>query len=292
MKNFILWLILALIWSASYGTIKIGLQGFGPITLVAGRMVIASVILLAVLRAKFLTLPMDRASLVTFLISGLLGSVIPFALISYGEAHVDSGLAAVMMGIAPVATVMFAPLLLADERITISAVVGSIIGISGLAVLVGGQALNGVGVHISGQIAILTAALCYASATLYVRRFVKMPALQMATGATLVGAILIAAAALVVEHPFETTAPSARSMMAMAYLGIMATAAANLLYFYLVPRLGAGRMSQINFLVPAFGAIIGITLMGEPFKATIAVALGLILIAVALVSVPRTTTPK
>lgn len=284
MKDTLLWLALALIWSASYGAIKIGLNGFGPMTLVAGRMCIASLILLSVLKFKSQKLGLSKNACTTFLISGLLGSAIPFFLIGFGEASIDSGLAAVTMGIAPIATVMFAPFLLTDEHLTLSKIIGSLLGVAGLVVLFGVDVFSHLGQNNIAQIAIIAAALCYAATTLYVRRYVSIAPLQMATGATLVGAVVITTCAFIFENPFQHRTLPATSLGAMVYLGVMATATANLLYFYLVPRLGAGRMSQINFLVPAFGAIIGLVFLNEPYHHSLLVALGLIMAAVALVS--------
>ncbi len=97
------------------------------------------------------------------------------------------------------------------------------------------------------EFAIITAALCYAATTLYIRRYVSIAPLQMVTGTTLVEAMVITTCALIFENPFHHRSPPAISVGAMAYFGVMATATANLLYFYLVPRLGAGCMSQIKF---------------------------------------------
>ena len=286
MKNVLLWTLLALTWSSSYLAIKLGVETIPPLSLVALRMVIGTTIILIILRFKSLSLPTDIKSWMVLFVSGIMGSIVPFSLISFGEQHVDSGLAALLMGIAPVITVLLAPLVHRDEKLTLPAVLGITIGMAGLIVLVGPGALKGFGLHIAGQIAILGAALCYAFTTLYVRKYACLPALVMAAGSMLIGTIVIVTSAIIIENPLQASLPSTRSLVAVIYLGLFPTALATLIYFYLVPRLGAARMSQVNFVVPVAGSFLGILFLGETFTSGALIALLMILIAVYLVSRP------
>jgi len=255
MKNVILWTLLALTWSSSYLAIKLGVETIQPLSLVALRMLIGTTVILIILRYKSLSLPTDINSWIVLFVSGVMGSIIPFSLISFGEQHVDSGLAALLMGIAPVVTVLLAPLSHRDERLTLPAVLGITVGITGLIVLVGPDALKGFGLHVTGQIAILGAALCYAFTTLYVRKYASLPALVMAAGSMLIGTLVITISAFLFENPLQASLPSTQSMVAVIYLGLFPTALATLIYFYLIPRLGAARMSQVNFVVPVAGTL-------------------------------------
>jgi drug/metabolite transporter (DMT)-like permease len=276
------------VWSSSYSIIKIGLETIPALSLVAGRMVVGACFLYLILKFKGLSLPMRLKDWGIFFIVGLLGNVIPFFLISYGEGHVDSGLAAVMMGIAPVVTVLLAHYFVDGESLTGASIGGVVLGVCGLFVLFGGNVLEGVGGHIWGQVAITLAALCYALCTVYVRKFVKLPALIMATGSVIVGAISILPFAIIDLAASSGIAVSTTSITAVVYLGVCPTAMAALIYFYLMPHLGAGRMSQINFLVPVFGAFIGVMFMYEPFTPTLILVLAIILIAIYLVNLkPR-----
>lgn len=292
MKNIILWVVLALIWGNSYFAIKIGIETITPLSLVAGRMLIASVILLLIMRFKGLSLPRDLKSWTILTVSGLIGSVVPFWLISFGEQHVDSGLAALLMGIAPVVTILLAPLAHKDEKLTKMSLIGIGFGIMGLLTLFGPSVLNGFGNHVLGQVSILGAALCYGFITLYVRKYANLPALVMGAGSTLIGAALITVAALLLDAPFETDLPSVRSMIAVVYLGVFPTALATWIYFYLVPQLGAARMSQINFAVPVVGTFMGIVFLGEMVKVTSFIALLFIMIAIYFVSHKTAKTDK
>ncbi len=283
-KNILLWIVLVVIWSSSFLAIKVGIETMGPLTLVAVRMVIGTSVMLIVLRSFSLSLPKDMRSWGILFVCGMMGNIIPFSLISFGELNVDSGLAALLMGIAPVATVLFAPLVHRDEELSLGAIAGIAIGVLGLVVLIGPEALKGLGSQLSGQAAILGAALCYAFTTLFVRRFAALPALVMAAGSMLTGTVVIVGLAYTFETPPQEFPVFSRSLIAALYLGLFPTALATLIYFYLVPRLGAGRVSQINFVVPLGGTIFGVIFLGESLRANALAALFLIMTAVFLVT--------
>jgi len=287
----ILWSLLAVSWSGSYAAVKIGLDGFGPFTIVAGRLLIGAGMLYIIMRFRAGQLPVSGPALLAYAVPALFGNLVPFLLIGFGELHVDSGLAALLMGIAPVVTVMLAPLLITDEYLTPRSLFGIAFGLAGLLVLVGTTALSGLGQHVTGQLAILGAALCYAGTTLYVRRWITLPPLQMATGSLVLSAIPATIGAFALETPFETGNAGPAPILALLYLGVCSTAVATLIYFYLVPHLGAGRMQQINFVVPALGTLFGVALLEEPLQANALASLALITIAVYLVTSARRPSP-
>ena len=284
MKNVILWILLALLWSSSFLAIKLGVKTISPLNLVAMRMLIGTTVIFITLRSKSLSLPTDGKSWMILFISGMTGNIIPFYLISIGEQHVESGLTALLMGIVPVVTVLLAPLAHHDEKLTLPAIVGITVGMTGLIILVGPGVLQGFSLHVTGQLFILGAALCYAFTVLFVRKYASLPALVMAAGSMLVGTMVITVSAFVFQNPLQASLPSAQSIGAVIYLGLFPTALATLIYFYLVPRLGAARMSQVNFVVPVAGTFLGVVFLGEPFSADAFLALLMILVAVYLVS--------
>lgn len=259
----LLWFALAGAWSSSFAVIKIGVATIDPAALVAGRMAVAALAILTIFTALGHRLSRKGGDWLSYCISGLLGSVVPFLLITYGEQSVESALAAILMGISPLATALLATWILPDERLTWPLVAGLLGALCGVALLVGPGALAGLGAEIGGQAAIFAAALCYACSTIYIRRFVTRPPLEMAAGSALVGTGVILLAALAMGADFTSLELSAGSAGAVLYLGLVSTAGANLTYFYLVPRLGANRMSQVNFAVPVGGALLGAVLLGE-----------------------------
>jgi drug/metabolite transporter (DMT)-like permease len=284
MKNAFLWITLSLIWSSSYLAIKIGIITIQPLTLVAIRMLIGTSVMLIILRLWSLTLPTDLRSWAILLVSGMMGNIVPFSLISYGEIHINNGLAALLMGIAPVVTVLLAPLIHPDEVLNRKIITGITIGFAGLILLIGPGALQGLGDHVTGQLAVFGAALCYAFTTLFARKYARLPALVMATGSMLIGSVIITITAFIFEAPLQSGLTADHSMLAALYLGLFPTALATLIYFYLVPKIGAARMSQVNFVVPVAGALIGVVVLNEPLTPHMIIALALILTAVFLVT--------
>ncbi len=272
-----LWLALATMWSSSYPVIKLAISTIESSVLVAGRMFVGTIIIFIVLKARGLSLSRSKAVWSSYAVTGLLGSALPFLLITHGEQSVDSALASILMGVSPVITLLLAAWLIPDEALTPRIALGIVGGFVGVAVLVGPAALSGLGDQLEGQSAIIAATFCYAASTVYIRRFVSRPPLEMATGSMIVGTVFICAVVLFSGADIHSIEPTLPSLGALIYLGVFSTACANLTYFYLVPRLGATRMSQVNFAVPVGGAILGFAILGEALTAQRITALVIII---------------
>ncbi|MCC0035115.1 MAG: DMT family transporter [Hoeflea sp.] len=275
--DIVLWLALAAMWSSSYAVIKIGVATLEPAVLVFGRLLAGSVIIHAILRSRGLVLSRDPAVWFSYAVTGLLGSAVPFLLITHGEQSVDSALASILMGASPVMTLLLAAWLVPQERLTLRTSIGIAGGLSGVAVLVGPAALAGLGEQLGGQLAILAATACYAASTVYIRRAVTRPPLEMAAGSMLVATLIMGCIVIVSDAELRRTDLGASSLGAVLYLGLFSTGCANLVYFHLVPRLGATRMSQVNFAVPVGGALLGFLLLGEALTAQRLLALAIII---------------
>jgi drug/metabolite transporter (DMT)-like permease len=275
--DIVLWLALAAMWSSSYAVIKIGVATLDPAVLVFGRLLVGSIIIYTVMRWRGLFLSRDPAVWISYAVTGLLGSAAPFLLITYGEQSVDSALASILMGASPVITLLLAAWLIPQERLTLRTSIGITGGLSGVAVLVGPAALAGLDVQLGGQLAILAATACYAASTVYIRRAVTRPPLEMAAGSMLVATMIMGCIVAVSDADLSRAEPGASSLCAVLYLGLFSTACANLIYFHLVPRLGATRMSQVNFAVPVGGALLGFALLGEALTAQRLIALIIII---------------
>ena len=285
--DIILWLGLAAAWSSSYAVIKVGVQTVDPLILVTGRMIIATVVLLGTFSALGHRLSRHPSDWLSYAVTGMLGSVIPFLLITYGEQTVDSALAAILMGFTPVATATLAASLLPEERLTAQIVVGLVGALCGVVLLVGPHTLTYLGEQVGGQAAVLAATICYAASTVYIRRYVKRPPLELAAGSSLVGATGLIAAASILGANTDSIEFTTTSLGAIVYLGLISTAAANLIYFYLVPRLGATRMSQVNFAVPVGGALLGLIVLGEALELRQTIALAIIVGSVWIVTTAK-----
>jgi len=282
-KDYALLLLLATLWSTSFVFIKVGVESVGPMTLTSARLGIAAVILYVGLRIGGHRLPRDGRSWAVFAFIGLVGNVLPFSLISWGELHIDSGLAAVLMGIMPVATAMLAHIFIREEPFTLRIGLGIALGFGSVAALLGPEALAGLTAPLLAQLAVLLSAVCYGASATFIRYFSKpenWPSL--ASGAMFAAFTFSLPLTMILETPW-TLQPEPQAIMAMLYLGIGSTAVANLIFFYLIPRLGANRSAQVNYFIPVLGAFWGVIFLGEQLSMRLLLALSLILIAVAVV---------
>lgn len=283
-KDFGLWCLLAWLWGSSFLAIGIGVETLDPFSLVAGRMAIGAVLLLSVLYARGGNLRLGPRAWLVATVVGASGNVVPFLLISFAEQRVDSGLAALIMGIAPVVTLTVAPLVHSDETLGMSKIVGAAIGFAGIVVLVGAEAVKGLGGNLIPQLALIGAALCYSFTALFSRRFPHSDPFEIAAASVLVGAASMVAVAGLRGIETGFASPSLRSFLAVIYLGFGPTALAALIYFRLIPRIGAGRLQQVNYVVPVLGTILGVVLLDERPDWNAVVAIPMIVIAVYVVS--------
>ncbi len=263
--------------------IKVGVETVPPMTMAASRLALAALMLLAYATWSGHRIPMTLEAWGMFGFVGFFGNALPFTLISWGEQRIDSGLAAILMGIMPVATAVLAHFFTSGEPLTWRRVAGVVMGLTGLIALVGPKALAGLGGAVVSQLAVLSGAVGYAVTTIFVRRFVRLPGRVMAAGATMAGTVLILPAALVFERPWALS-PSTASVLAVVVLGILPTGVATLIYFRLISTLGATVYSQVNYLIPVLGVVWGVALLDERPGLEAVTALALILAGVALVS--------
>ncbi len=282
-RQLALLLLLAGIWSSSFMFIKIGVATIPPATMAAARLMLAAVMLAAIAYAKGYRLPFTLRAWSAFTFVGVMGNAVPFTLIAWGELEVDSGLAAILMGVMPVATALLAHAFVHDERLTGRRAAGVLLGFSGTVLLVGFSALSGLGAQVAAQLAVVGGALCYAITTVFVRRFANLPDVLMAAGSLTTGALLMIPIALLLESPL-TLSPSFASTAAVVVLGIVSTGFAALIYFYLIRTVGAAIFSQVNFLTPAIGVAFGMIFLGEVPGADAWTALTLIVLGVWLVT--------
>jgi len=284
-------ILLAVIWSSSFLMIKIAVVTVTPVTLAAARMLLASIVLLAILFLQGQRLPQTANIWGQCFFIGLFGNALPFFLIAWGEQFIHSSSAAIMMAIMPVLVPTLAHFVIAEERLTRYNLLGIVLGFSGLMVLVGTEALAGLSQQVTGLLAVLLGSVCYSITTIFVRRFVTQTGIVMSAGSILVGAGLLLVAAWVLEQPLQLR-PSLQALAAVGVLGVFATGLAALLYFRLIQSLGATIFSQINYLIPVLGVYWGALVLNERPGWNALAALLLIIAGVALVSRSQKSTVK
>src|SRR3954470_2346671 len=152
--------LLATLWGASYSFIKMGVATIPPITLIAARTLIAGLLLLAVMRWRELGLPRDAAIWRRFLFQACLNSVVPFTLIAWAERSLDAGLATILNSSSPIFTFLLGFALARHEPATARKLFGVFAGLAGVCLIVGVQALTGLGQQLAAQIATVLATIC------------------------------------------------------------------------------------------------------------------------------------
>lgn len=286
LADYLLLLVLAVVWSVSFLLIKVAVASIAPVTLTAARMCIASAMLAGGLVLGGQGLPLHRRALLVYFVVGFFGNTFPFILISWGETHVDSSLAAIMMGVMPITTFILAHFFIPQETITARKAFGVMLGLGGLLLLVGSSALRGLGAHALGQLAVLGGAISYGITAVFVRAQPDFPKFEMATGAVVAGMLTSLPLAFYLEEPLLMT-PSVAAIWCAVALGVFSTGMASLIYFRVIRNLGAVTFSQLNYAVPVLGSIWGVLWLNEWLQARMLVALALVIIGIYFVQGKR-----
>ncbi|MGE3874782.1 MAG: DMT family transporter [Parvibaculaceae bacterium] len=277
--------LLATLWGASYTFIKIGVATIPPVTFIAGRTLIAALLLLLVLRLRGLRLPRDLASWRLFATQATINSVLPFTLIAWAELTVDAGLAAILNSTTPIFTFLITVAITRHEPATWRKATGVIAGMAGICLIIGVEALNGVGRELLAQLAIILATVSYAGASIFGRNFRHMDPMMPAAGSMLAGAFVLIPLSLAIDAPW-TISPSAHSLMALGGLAVFSTAFAFCIFFRLVNTLGSvGTTAQAYLRVPV-GVAIGACFLSERLSDTAWIGLVCVVAGVAAMTLP------
>ena len=282
------WLIaLALVWGSSFAAIKVAVETVPPMTLVAARVVIAAGVLYAVALARGVQLPRDRLSWIMGFALATFGLALPFFLIGLGQTRIDSGLAAILMSVMPLATMVLAHFFTEGDPFTRHKLFGIVIGFAGIIVLFGPEALRGMGSDFWYQLAVAGGAVCYAINAVLTRNLPQGSGSSMIGRAVMVmisGVVIAVPAALLIDGPMALMQASTMGWWMVIYIGVLPTGLAGLVYFYLIETRGASFFSFVNYLNPVFGVIWGAVLLGEAVGLQALGALTLILAGVAVSS--------
>ena len=278
-------LALSTLWGASYSFIRVGVETIPPVTLIAGRTVLAGAILLLALRMRGVRLPADRATWRRFFVQAVLNSAVPFTLIAWAELTVEASLAAILNSLTPIFAFLLTVLVTRHESVTARKLFGICAGLTGVCLIIGLDALSGMGREVWGQIALVAATVCYGAAAITGKGFKGLDPLVPAAGSMICGAAILVPASLVIDRPW-TLAPSSASLLALVGLAVFSTALAFAIYFRLLQTLGSvGTTAQAYLRVP-IGVAIGVVVLGEQLSPTAWLGLACILPGVMAMTLP------
>lgn len=274
---------LAFLWGGTFFFQEIALRGLPPLTIVFGRVALAATALLLFVRLRGLSLPREPHVLGAFLVMGLLNNAIPFGLIVYGQTGIASGLASILNATTPLFAVLLAHALTEDERLSARRLGGVVLGLAGVAVIVGPDVLADADGALLAKLAVLDAAFSYALAGIFGRRFRGLPPPVIAAGQTSASTLLLLPVVLLVDRPFALPWPDAEVVGAVAALALPCTALAYILYFRILALAGATNLLLVTLLIPVTALLLGVLVLGEPVTAR--QLMGMALIGTGLVTI-------
>ncbi len=257
-------ILLSALWGGSFFFYKVLVAVLPPFTVVLARVGLAALILNAWLLACHDPLPRSRRLWAQFLVMGLLNNAIPFSLIAFGEVRIASGLASILNATTPIFTVIAAHALTDNEKATPSRLAGVLFGFAGTTMLVGPAAMRGFGSgSLVGEAACLLAAISYAFAGIYGRRFSGLAPLKVATGQITASTVVLLPVAAVADRPWTLPPPGIAVWLSVLGIALLCTAFAYIVYFRLLAAAGATNLLLVTFLLPISSLLLGWFVLGE-----------------------------
>lgn len=276
---------LGLTWGATFVVVEVALRGITPFWLAAGRVGFGALLMTMIWWArggKLFAQKPGPSALLSLVAVGAFSSALPFMLIAWGQQYVTSGFAGVSMASVPLIVLPLAHFLVPGETMTWRKAVGFVIGFWGVVVLIGAQAFDTSGAQLetAGRIACVSAACCYGLSSIIMRRLPTIDPIGLATVLLLIAAVIVIPTAWITEGP--PPLPDPKTLMIIGFLGMVPTAAANLLRVLVVRSAGPVFMSLTNYQVPVWSIVLGAAFLGEPLPPSLLWAMVLILAGVGL----------
>lgn len=281
--NWLKFITLGLIWGSSFLWIKIAVTEISPFTLVAFRVLFALVTLIIILLISRVKVPL-RSKWWVFLFLGAFNISVPFMLISWAEQHIPSAIAAILNGTPPLFTIIFATIFLSDDRFTWRKLAGLVVGFGGVLILMADHLGNGIANYTMGMIAMLVAAMFYGGSAVFARSFTKgMEPAAQAFGQQISANLIMWPIALFGQAQFISPKLPI-TWFALAFLGIVCTGLATMVYYSLLHSVGPTRTMMTSYIFPVVGAILGLIFLREPFHWTMLLGTVVIISGVIIVN--------
>lgn len=257
--------ILSILWGGAFFLIEIGLRSYPPVTLVFMRLVLAVPPMWIAMRLMGERLPTGMRIWGLLAVVGALNCALPFILFFWGQQYLDSGYASILNATTPLWGVITAHFLTQDEKATPARIIGVMIGMAGIVVMIGPEAMKGLSNNLFAQLACIVSTIFYSFAAIYGRRLsqTELTPMAVATGQTLIAALMMVPVVAIVDQPWSLRMPRLDATLAGITLALFSTALAYTLYFRLIDRSGASNAQLVAFLMPILAVILGIAFLGE-----------------------------
>ena len=271
---------LALIWSSAFFNIKIATESFGPVTIAFLRVFLASIPLIILCYIKKIKIEVFSRDWYWFALIGFVNLVIPFFFISYGIKAVQSNLAAILMSSTPLTSTILGHYFTKNEKFNLIKTVGVLIGFSGIVYLFSDNILINENNFYSALL-ILLGATGYVVGGVLTLKISNKKNENVTTSICIWASIILLPLTMIFEQPWNIT-PSTLSIISVIYLGLVSTGLAWLLRFAILKKNGLIFQSQVSFLIPIFGIILGYIFLKELITPKIIVSVVLVLIGIYL----------
>lgn len=274
-------LLIGSVWGSSFLPLKVAIYETGPVMLVFLRSLAALPPLFMFMLWRGASLPGNRFDISVIFVMSLLNSVIPFLLLSWAGYHVSSGVMALIMGTGPLVTLLVTHFSTHDDRLNGWKLLGVLIGMAGLVVIIGPDAVGGLTQNLLGDLAVFGAITCYVCATAMVRKVRSTRIEGIAAANMLVSVLVLLPFVLLMPHP-AVSAYSLTTVYAILYLGMVTTGVGYVLRYTMVVTVGQSFTSLASYIMPIVGVLLGVVFLDEHLSANIVLALGLVLAGFAI----------
>ncbi|MBO6520770.1 MAG: EamA family transporter [Rhodospirillales bacterium] len=289
--EYALLMLLALLWGSSYMFLKIGVETIPPVTLIALRVTIAAILLSVIVLWRGERLPAEPRLLLQLLLQAFLNSFGAWTILAWGQQYVESSLATVLNSTSPLWVFLITFFVTRHESTSTRRLLGASLGIGGVILIVGTDALQGLGQAVGAQLAVLFAAMLYGCAAIYGKRFSSLSPTVTAASAMILSAMVMVPLSLVVDRPWTLT-PSASSLMAAVALGVFCTGVALMIYFRLLRTLGSMGAASQGYLRTGVGVVLGVVVLGETITPIMGAGIAAAVTGVVLINLPKRRTPE
>jgi drug/metabolite transporter (DMT)-like permease len=266
--NWFLLILLSAIWGGAFTLNKIALDFFTPEVIVAGRLIVGSVFLIALIYFIYKRFSISFSQLNYYLFMSLVGIVIPFIAIINGQRNIDSAMAGILMATMPITTILLSHFFLADEKINQQKFIGFIISFFGVFILIYREDLfirNSFSTTLISQLQVMLGSTLYSIAAIYGKKYKMTDPVSASTGTILFATFFMSIYLIFIDNSNVDI-----SMLLINYnillLGILCTAIATIIYFQILQTAGASFLSIMNFLIPLWAILFGILILDDAFS--------------------------
>ncbi|MEL6505129.1 MAG: DMT family transporter [Pseudomonadota bacterium] len=271
----------ALIWSSAFIAIKVVVPETGPWWLATYRVGIGFLAILPYAIWRGFIFPRDGKQWLLIAVTAFFNVVLPFFLISWAELRIDAGMTALLMGAGPFFAIIGSHIFTSDDKLTLGKGLACLLGFSAVLLVVGTEALAGLGgAHVLAQMAAVAAALCYTTAGILIRK-IDIPPIRLGCLTFGVGLVQLIILSLIFAGP-PVIVMSSTAAWALLYLGVVPSGIGQILRFTLIRKVGYAVFALALNLIPVFGIGLGALLLGEVIQPSTFVALALVLLGLFL----------